>query len=244
MNAPLSMCLHQGAQEVSWDRVVAAPRPVQTKTHYPLQHADFVKVTMDVLADLNIEVTESQHALWGDNDERYFGLARVALKSADWEAVVGLRNANDKRFAMGWVIGASVFVCDNLSFMGELGAKHKHTVNGMKEFVIRTETALATLPSWVENQDRHIDLYKGVNVDRLDADHLMMDMMRAGVYSPSQLGKVDAEWSKPHYEDFEKANAWSLFNAVTYVIKRWVLNEPERTIKLHRALDEFCGVPA
>ena len=43
--------------------------------------------------------------------------------------VVGVRNSHDKSFPAGLVIGASIFVCDNLSFSGEVKLARKHTVH-------------------------------------------------------------------------------------------------------------------
>jgi len=47
--------------------------------------------------------------------------------AADFALVVGLRNSHDKSFPAGLVIGASVLVCDNLSFSGEVRLARKHT---------------------------------------------------------------------------------------------------------------------
>jgi hypothetical protein len=48
--------------------------------------------------------------------------------SEDYCWVLGLRNSHDKTFPAGIVAGASVFVCDNLSFLGEVNFSRQHTV--------------------------------------------------------------------------------------------------------------------
>ena len=52
--------------------------------------------------------------------------------SEDYCWVLGLRNSHDKTFPAGIVAGASVFVCDNLSFSGEIKFARKHT-----RFIVR-----------------------------------------------------------------------------------------------------------
>jgi len=47
--------------------------------------------------------------------------------ATDYGCVLGLRTSYDKSFANGVCIGASVFVCDNLSFQGEVKFERKHT---------------------------------------------------------------------------------------------------------------------
>ena len=58
-----------------------------------------------------------------------FGLLEVAncQQTEDYAYVLGLRNSHDKRFPAGLAVGASVFVCDNLSFSGEIKIGRKHT---------------------------------------------------------------------------------------------------------------------
>jgi len=41
--------------------------------------------------------------------------------------VLGIRNSHDKTFPASLVDGALVFVCDNLSFSGEIRVTRKHT---------------------------------------------------------------------------------------------------------------------
>ncbi len=63
------------------------------------------------------------------NNNRYFGLMEVKrqVNDPDYCWVVGVRNSHDKSFPAGITAGASVFVCDNLSFSGEVKLARKHT---------------------------------------------------------------------------------------------------------------------
>ena len=70
-----------------------------------------------------------------EDGARYFGLLQVVNGShpEDFGLVVGLRNSHDKSFPAGLVVGASVFVCDNLSFSGEVTFERKHTANMLRD---------------------------------------------------------------------------------------------------------------
>ena len=48
-------------------------------------------------------------------------------KMEEFGAAVGFRHANDKSMPIQVAVGARVFVCDNMSFLGELIHTRKHT---------------------------------------------------------------------------------------------------------------------
>ena len=63
----------------------------------------------------------------------------------DYCWVLGLRNSHDKTFPTGIVAGASVFVCDNLSFSGEVKFARKHTRFIMRDLPMLTGRAVGLL---------------------------------------------------------------------------------------------------
>src|SRR5207237_3200224 len=86
------------------------------------------------------------HGLTRDGN-RYFGLLQVANghNPDDFGLVVGLRNSPDKSFPVGLVVGASIFVCDNLSFSGEVYLARKHTVYVERDLPHLVERAVGRL---------------------------------------------------------------------------------------------------
>jgi len=61
--------------------------------------------------------------------------------------------------------------------------------------------------------------------------------MRRGSYSPSQIGKIDAQYrayvhdGHPHHRAFFPRTLWSLVNAVTEVAKSWSPRNVEKGLK-------------
>ena len=55
--------------------------------------------------------------------QRLFGLLALEMPgfvASDFGCILGLRTSYDRSFANGLCIGATVFVCDNLSFRSEV----------------------------------------------------------------------------------------------------------------------------
>ena len=116
----LNLCLHCGAHEVDRNEIAQAPTPGRTRTWVPIPHHTLLDQVEHTLAGNGFNVVNQAHSLWGDGN-RYFGLLQISTCSqdGDYSLVVGLRNSHDKSFPAGLVLGASVFVCDNMSFSGE-----------------------------------------------------------------------------------------------------------------------------
>ena len=92
--------------------------------------------------------------------------------SEDYCWVLGLRNSHDKTFPAGIVAGASVFVCDNLSFSGEIKFARKHTrfiVRDLPQLVSRSIGLL--LAKW-HDQDKRIEAYKEAEITDTEAHDL------------------------------------------------------------------------
>ena len=124
------LCLHTGGATVSREQLGLVALPERTKSFVPIAHNVFLNRVQDSLIGSGLRVVEEAHGLSREGAE-YFGLLRVqnGHEDTDFSLVVGLRNAHNKRFPAGIACGATVFVCDNLSFSGEVKLSRKHTAN-------------------------------------------------------------------------------------------------------------------
>src|SRR5205823_12089518 len=112
------------------ERVAEILTPSRTETWVPIAHHRLLTGVQEALSRSGLHVVTEAHGLAKDGN-RYFGLLQVANGSnpADFDLVVGVRNSHDKSFPAALVLGASVFVCDNLSFSGEVKLARKHTAH-------------------------------------------------------------------------------------------------------------------
>jgi hypothetical protein len=110
-------------------QVAGRPRtPPGTRTWQPIPHTVLLDQVCKWLGRCGYEVTAESHTLTGGG-QRYFGVLDVTTDRdrSDYRATVGVRNANDKRFAAGVVLGNRVLVYSNLMFEGEISLSRKHT---------------------------------------------------------------------------------------------------------------------
>jgi uncharacterized protein DUF932 len=241
-----NLILHCGASHVDLDEVrfISTPRP--TDSWCPIPHHQLISTVQKTLAHTNLRIGTQAHSL-SHEGQRYFGLMEVHTQTTndDYCWVLGLRNSHDKTFPAGIVAGASVFVCDNLSFSGEIKFARKHTRFILRDLPQLVERSIGQLMSKWHDQDKRIAAYKEADITDIAAHDLIIRSTDVGVCSNRLIPAVLHEWRDPRHETFEGRNVWSLFNAFTESLKEGNLAElPKRTEALHGLLDTHVGLAA
>jgi hypothetical protein len=155
---------------------------------------------------------------------------------------MGLRNAHDKCFPAAIAFGASVFVCDNLSFSGETQLARRHTKNIFRDLPQVISRTIGQLADKWAFQDKRFDAYRDTDISNKEACFLVREAYRAGACKKTDAMDILDQWEKPIHPEFEDRNAWSLFNAFTEELKGNLIALPKRTQALHGLLDGHCGV--
>jgi len=243
-----NLMLHCGARHVDRQQVDDAATPPRTQTWVPIPHTRLLDQVEQTLRGNGLSIVSQAHALWRE-DARYFGLMEVANghTAGDYNMVVGLRNSHDQSFPAGLVLGTAVFVCDNLSFCGEVKLARKHTRFIERDLPELVQRAVGKLTDLRVGQDRRIEAYKETNLRDARVHDLVVRALDARVVPVTQVPRVLEEWRQPRHPEFAEhgRTAWRLFNAFTEALKgRNLPALPRRTQALHGLLDGACGLRA
>jgi hypothetical protein len=240
------LTLHCGGKLVSRGDLMVVDTPPATKTHYPVPHVEVLEaVEKALLSSGRCEVTAQQHALAND-EQRYFGVLQLRSTEAEYAdraLCVGVRNSHDKSFASEIVLGTRVFVCDNLSFSGEVRLSRKHTRYIHDDLARLAASAVGKLGDHRIKQDLRINAYKAAEIDDRDCAHLLISAMEAKAIPNQQISAVLEYWRKPTHEEFAPRTMWSLFNDFTEVYKASSLETiSKRSRILHGVFDANLGL--
>jgi hypothetical protein len=238
------LCLHCGGNEVTRDEVQSTETPSPTKTWQPIPHIELVEEVEAALKLNNLEIGNVAHAL-SHEGRRYFGLMEIRspeLPAEDYSHVLGLRNSSDKTFPAGLVAGASVFVCSNLSFSGEIRVTRKHTRFIRRDLVTLVQSSIGKLMTAWHEQDQRIERYKQHSLTDEQVHDIVIRSVDVGVLPNRKLPDLLKEWREPSHEEFNDRSAWSLFNGYTEVLKGNLAELPRRTERLHGLLDSEVGL--
>jgi hypothetical protein len=200
-----NLMLHCGARKVEREQLALVPTPPRTPTWVPIAHARLLGTVRDTLERCHFAVVGEAHGLARDGS-RYFGLLEVANGHGadDFGLVVGLRNSHDKRFPAGIVVGASIFVCDNLSFSEEIRLARKHTVNVERDLPQLVSRAVGKLADLRFRQEVRFQTYKTCEVSDGLAHDLLVRAVDARVLPVTKLPCVLKEWREPRHPEFRQ----------------------------------------
>jgi hypothetical protein len=241
-----NLILHCGARTVTRDQVAGVATPARTATWVPVPHGRLLDGVQGCLERAGLHVVTEAHGLTREGN-RYFGLLQVANgdNPDDFGLVVGLRNSHDQSFPACLAVGASVFVCDNLSFSGEVKLARKHTAHVERDLPALIERAVGPLGDLRRTQEARFTAYKGLELTDGAAHDLVVRALDARVVPVTRIPAVLAEWRQPRHPEFrEGRTAWRLFNAFTESLKGNLDALPARTQALHGLLDGVCGLAA
>lgn len=236
----LNLVAHCGAHYVNRQELSKVALPPSTETFIPVGHDYFVDLVEDRLNDRGLKVVDSAFALANDGGNM-FGMLQVgAPADSDYALIVGLRNSHIKWFPAALACGSGVFVCDNMAFSGEVVVGHKHTAHILKLLPDIITDAVGQVHHMKDVQDARYEAYKSRKLDRYEADHVMVEMMRREIMNTRQMPKMIQQWDTPDHEEFKQdGSGWRMFNAATETLKGTnVATMPSVTRKLHNLMDE------
>jgi hypothetical protein len=137
-------------------------------------------------------------------------------------------------------MGARVFVCDNLSFLGDHVIRRKHTPNLKRELPGLVMEVVEPLMETRKAQEIIFDRYKRTELNPVLADSAIMEMYRQDVINVQRIADVHREWNEPSFEGMEGLSAWRLFNAATNALEGKISENPTKSQKLHEIVDDLC----
>ncbi len=229
---------------VTLDEVRDVRTPSRTDSWVPIPHIRLYERIRSSIEGRGLKVVEEQHGLDHDG-ARWFGTLDLVNGNQhdDYRLCVGMRNSHDKVFPAGIAVGARVFVCDNLSFSGEIVIARKHTRFINRDLPGLIAQAIGRMVEVRESQERRIEAYKGTRFNDAKAHDLIIRAMDARVISSTYIPHIVSEWREPRHKEFKRRNVWSLFNAFTEHLKEVNRNDlVKRTVALHGLCDQACGL--
>ena len=210
MSEGARLIAHKGAQIVTREELKNYPAPEATSTWKPVSHLQLVETLAGVMADRGLHITREQLAVQGS---KLFGTFDTEWqKMEDFGAAVGFRHATDKSMAIQIAVGARVFVCDNMSFGGELIAVRKHT--SKLDLGEEMDRAMYKYMQGFRRLQDDIQIQKDAVLEDRKAKTLIYDIFAYKIVPLRLFPRVVDFW---HATD--DRTAWRLHNCFTYHIQ-------------------------
>jgi hypothetical protein len=230
------------SQLVTRQQLLAIPAPVSTSTWRPIPHGDLVDALDRQLRVRGITITAEQFAIQRDG-ARLFAVLDLSLeRTEEFCASIGIRTANDRSLALELAVGVRVFVCDNLTFAGDLIAlKRKHTAR----FDLNADLSRAVdrYQAYLGGLQQKIVQARDTNLSDLEAKALIVDAFRLEILPIRFFRPVSDTYFAPAPDmvDVQPRSLWALHNAFTRSVRQMA---PAPAFDATTELGRFFGLVA
>lgn len=236
--------IHCGGKQINYAELQGIATPEKTETYEPVPFVDLLDNTKKICDDLlGMEYVDQKLAV-SKNEQKFFGL--LQYKSTDDENIgqaVGIRGSHDKTMSNGFCTGATVFVCDNMSFTGDITYMRKHTKNVYKDLEDKLVSVIYNSKNKFKNILQDAEAMKSINLSTDDAYSFIGRAQGYKVLGARQASDAIRHWNEPPYGEFMDNNLWSAYNACTEALKSTPPNKIiERHISLHERVVQDFGI--
>ena len=243
--ADARLIMHCGGDMIAREELVNIPTPpAKGARHQPYPFAEYVDMVHEAMTSHGLRVVDEAYGVSG-NQQRLFGLMQLEHPSVDFAPIVGLRGSHDQTFPRAFAAGNRVFVCDNLSFSGEITVSTKQTTHVKRRLPGLIGSAVGRLPGMFAVMANNIERMRNHAITEAQGKGLIIDAVKVNALPKSQILDVADEWYCPTVEAQreEPLNLWRLHNAFTQVLTprdevsaRKLETNRVRTIALHGLL--------
>lgn len=214
--------------------------PTGTDSWYPLPHHHVLDSARETLTSSGYCISNETHAL-SKGGLRYFCVMDLTAPIGESEKLtVGIRNAHDKSFSIGFCVGVRTLVCSNLAFSADIVLAKKHTRFGDSRYRDGIVGAVQKLANFADVQQARIADMKGSFVSKEEAESLILRAGEEKIIGWQTVPKVLAEYRQPSHEEHHDLTRYSLLQAFTQVMKERFVSQPlaaaRETILLHEHL--------
>lgn len=244
MGEKSTLCLHAGGAIASRDQIenLATPSPTKRNQRWyvPVAHRDLLHAVENSIHAGGLRIRDERFAVAKGGD-RFFGLITLEndTDGGEFATTIGLRNAHDLSCGVKLALGGRVFVCDNLSFLGEEVISTPHTRNVYARIPGLVGTAVSNLIAKRGLIEQRFQSYQEQEIaGPANLHDLVLRSYLGGAIPVTAIPDVLKEYTAPRHPEFAKAGGtlWRLFNAVTEVLKEFSDIEG-RSRKLHQVFD-------
>jgi hypothetical protein len=233
---------HANSQLVTREQLLTIASPPRTATWRPIAHADLITAIDRQLLVRGITIQSETFAIQRDGARLFAVLDLSIEQSGQFCASMGIRTANDRSQALEIAVGVKVFVCDNLTFSGDLIAlRRKHTAKfdlnaDISRAVDRYQAQLLAL-------QQQITRVQDTAIGELEAKALIVDAFRQEIVPIRFFKTVTETYYHPSADmtDVVPRTVWGLHNAFTRCVREMA---PSPAFEATTALGRFFGLHA
>ncbi len=195
--------------------------PQQTRTYKPISHGQLIDLTLDgiVKAGFTLDKELYSSARNGNVANGRFTITNVA--DSEMQLQIGWQNSYDKSLTLKFAMGTRIFICQNGSVSGDMGAfkkKHQGTIQEFTPQAISDYIKQAG-DSFIRMQKER-EAMKEIQISkRIKAELIGRMLIEEEFITSSQMNIISGEVQKPTHDYNAPDSLWELYNYTTFAMK-------------------------
>lgn len=193
--------------------VISAPIPPKTHSYTPVPNEVLIEMIKEKLDRLNYAIEAERYEM-NRTQSQIFGVMELKDGDNGMRMNLGFRNSYDKSLSVGFVAGATVIVCSNLMFEGEIKIMRKHTNRVFKDLGDLIEDAVEVIDHNFEILNRDSHQLKALPMGKTEMARLAGQFfIEEDLITSSQLNVVKREINDSPL--FTGETVWDFYNHLT-----------------------------
>lgn len=219
--------------EKNYFEVINAPTPKKTHSYTPVPNQVLIDEVKENLYKANYNIVKESYQM-NPKQTQLFAVMELADGTNGMHMNIGFRNSYDKSLSVGFVAGATVIVCSNLMFEGDIKIMRKHTNRVFKDLGDLIEDAVEVIDENFEIINRDSEQLKALPMSKTEmAKTAGQFFIEEDLITSTQLNVIKREINGSPL--FTGETVWDFYNHLTEGCK---VNQPTRRmnqqIELHK----------
>lgn len=211
--------------------------PAKTNSYEPVGHQELIDKVIDIAKPNYGIPSGAGFKIAGGGNQMFAHLDYKTSLSNNANISIGVRNSYNKSLAVGICSGASIIVCDNLMFVGDVVKLRKHTSKVWDDLDMIIEEGIQAVGENFNTLMEDGQALSDITISDTNAAHVLGELfVNENILASNQLNVAAREWKngiKANHA-FPDRTAWSLYNACTEALKIAHPSEVmDRQVKLH-----------
>ena len=214
--------------------IINAALPAKTHSYTPVSNRQLLETIEEKLYKHNLPIINERFNGNG-NMNQMFGVYTIGMGNGEQQMNIGFRNSYDKSLAVGLVAGATVIVCSNLMFKGDIKMLRKHTNGVFNDLSDMIEKVIGTTEIEFEEIQDDTQHMKSLPMSRqFMAETAGRMFINDSIINATQMGIIKREIN--FSDKFRELSKWDFYNHCTEAMK---VSHPSEVMQSHIKLHNY-----
>lgn len=207
--------------KIAKQALINTPVPEETRTYRPITHEQLIDLTLNSIVSAGFTLNEEFYTAARDGQIANGRFKISNVKDSEMCLEIGWQNSYNKQLSLKFAIGSRIFICDNGTVCGDMGAfkkKHQGTIQeftptAIVEYIKRAGDVFAQMQKDRE-QMKLIEVSK-----RLKAELIGRMFVEEEFITSTQLNIIARNIKLPEFNYGAPNSMWELYQFTTQAMR-------------------------